>query len=228
LRILVVSALVLLARPALAESRVEALAGAGASLRYTTALDLAEVAGQTGYGRGDDTSPAALGFELRAGVLLPVDVELDATGSIAVGGLNLGRVERRYLGSEPQPIGSTLSANADLGARFAPALGSGIRFLIGPSFGAERMAASSPAGGAYLDLFHVGLDAGVRIRTNRISRVVDGSLELVLTTRRELPFALRVARSANDVVLSGTDGNGPDIYSLGIAVEYVFSFHARD
>jgi len=210
-----------------AQEKLAALAGAGTSFRHTTAVDLARTAGVSGYGSGNDAGPGALGFELRAGVWLPIQLELDATGSIAAGGLNLARVEERYLGASPQPIGSTLTASAALGVRFAPSVAPGIRLLLGPSAGARRMSATSPAGGARLDMLHLGLDAGLRIHTQRISRVVDGNIEAVVDVRRELPFQLSVSKGGSDEVFSGTRAEQPAIYSFGIAVQYVFSFHAR-
>jgi hypothetical protein len=209
-----------------AEEKLEALAGAGTSFRHTTAIDLAKIAGASGYGSANDAGPGALGFELRAGVWFPFQLELDATGSIAAGGLNLSRVEERYLGASPQPLGSTLTASADFGVRFAPLVTPGIRLLLGPSAGAERMSATSPAGAARLDMLHVGLDAGLRLHTNRISRVVDGNIEAVVGVRRELPFHLSVSKNGSDDVFSGTQSEQPQIYSFGIAVQYVFSFHA--
>ncbi len=225
--LLVLTYAALEAPSAQAQSRVEALAGAGASFRHTTAVDLAEIAGESGYGSGDDTSPGALGFELRAGVLFPIDVELDTTATIAVGGLNLSRIERRYLGSEPDQLGSSLTASWAFSPRFAPTIAPDVRLLLGPGLELERMATSSPAGDAHVDSFGFGLDAGARLETNRISRVVDGALEFVLFGRREVPYDLRVARGPNTVLFSGTDAGGPPIYSFGIAVEYVFSFHAK-
>ncbi len=227
--ILLVATVTLLdAAPAMAQTRLEGLAGAGLSFRHTTSASLAEIAGEPGYDHTDDTSPGALGFDVRAGVLLPVQLELDATASIAVGGLNLSQVEERYFASEPQQLGSSLTAGAYGSLRFAPELSDGFRALVGPSFGLQRMAASSPAGDAHLDLLGVGLDAGFRLRLHHISRVVDGHLELVLSARRELPLDAAAKTGPHTVLFSGTGGSPPAIYSFGLGIQYVFSFHAKD
>jgi hypothetical protein len=208
-----------------ADERFELLAGAGLGVRFTTGIDLAQEAQASGFDSGNDVSPAALGFELRAGVLFPVSLELDLTGVVAVGGLDLDEVERRYFGDAAE-IGSSASASLEASLRFAPALSPDLRLFAGPAVGWQRMAASSPAGMARIDLLGVGLDLGARHRLNTISRVVDGHLELVLRARRELPLELRVAQSSDDVLFSGTGGGDP-IYSAGIGLSYVFSFHAR-
>jgi hypothetical protein len=79
-----------------------------------------------------------------------------------------------------------------------------------------------------LDLLGIGLDLGLRLRLQRISRVVDGHLEFVLSGRRELPLAAGAKTGPDNVVLSGTGGSAPAIYSVGIGIEYVFSFHSKD
>jgi hypothetical protein len=207
------------------EPELEALASSGVGFRHTTDLDLAAEANATGYGSGNDVSPGALSWEVRAGVLLPIALELDATARIGVGGLALGRVEERYFGEQDQ-IGSSLSVGVDASARFAPLLIPRLRLLVGPAAGLSRLAASSGSGMARADLFGIGLDVGARYRLHSISRVVDGHLELVLGMRRELPIAVRVAQGADDVLFTGT-GGGETVYSFGIGVGYVFSFHER-
>lgn len=209
-----------------AEARFEALLGAGLGFRHTTEVDLAEQAGASGYGAANDASPAALAFEIRGGVLFPVPLELDLTAAIAVGGLAIAEVERRYFGATAD-IGSSISASAEASPRFAPLVASDLRLLVGPALGVQRMSVSSPAGSARIDLLGVGLDAGARLRMHSISRILDGHLEVVLRARRELPLDVRVQRSADDVLFSGT-GDGPAIYSVGLGVSYVFSFHGRD
>jgi hypothetical protein len=205
--------------------RFEALASAGIGVRHTTSIDLADEADASGHGSGNDAGPAALGLELRAGVLSPVSLELDVTGVVAAGGLDLAGVERRYFG-QTEEIGSTASVGLEASLRFAPALSPDLRLLAGPAFGWQRLAASSPAGMARVDLLGVGLDLGARLRVNTISRVVDGHLELVVRGRRELPLEARVQRSSDPVLFSGTGGGEP-IYSAGIGLSYVFSFHAK-
>lgn len=206
--------------------RFEALAGAGLGYGYTTAIDLAREAGASGYGSGDDTTGrGTLGFELRAGVLFPLSLELDATAGIAIGGLALAGVERRYFGSIGS-FGTNLAAGLETSARFAPRVAPDLRLLVGPAVGWKRLASSSDVGMARIDLLGVGLDAGARLRLHTSSRVVDGHLELVLRARRELPLDVYVARSADDVLFSG-NGSGEAIYSLGLGISYVMAFHGR-
>ena len=217
--------MVLLSRSALAEDRVEALAAASIEARRTTPIDLAEVAGASGYGTANDASPMALGLALEAGLLLPVSLELHATATIAVGGLDLAQVEQRYFGDTEQ-IGSSVSAAADGSVRFAPLLYPDLRLLVGPAAGWRRLAASSPLGFGRVDLVELGLDAGVLLHLNTISRVVDGYLTVVAFGRRALPLEARVGQSASEVAFSGS-GGGPAIYDFGLRVGYVFGFHGR-
>ncbi|MCA9592671.1 MAG: hypothetical protein KC776_05145 [Myxococcales bacterium] len=228
MRILLFLLTLSVAAPAVAQTKLEGLAGAGLSLRHTTSANLAEIAGAAGYSDKNDVSPGSLGFDMRAGVLLPVDLELDATGTLAAGGLALSDIERRYFSSEPETVGSSLAAGAYGSIRYAPELSDGLRLLVGPSAGAQRLAASSPAGSAHLDLLGVGLDAGFRLRLHHISRVVDGHLELLLSGRRELPLDAHAQTSADNVLFSGTSGSAPAIWSFGLSAQYVFSFHAKD
>lgn len=224
---LVASTLILGAQPARAEepSRVQVLASAGIDYRFTTAIDLAEEAGASGYGASDDTTGrGALGLELRAGVLLPFELELDARGVIAVGGLDLDDVEQRYFGAT-DTVGSTLSAGLDGSVLYAPALGRDLRLLAGPAVGWRRLGASSGVGMAQIDLIGVGVDAGLRLQLSTISRAVDGQLELVLRARRELPQRVFVGQNREDFLFEGT-GHGSAIYSFGLGVSYVFAFHS--
>lgn len=206
-----------------AQERVEALVGPGASLYTTTAIDLAGQVGAGGYGSGNDASPAALGFELRAGVLLPFPLELDTSWVLAIGGLSLGRVEQRYFGDTAQ-LGSALTAGVDFSPRFAPLMVPDLRLLLGPAVGLKRMAVASPLGGARIDSVGVGLDVGVRWHVSTISRILDGHLEVVTHARREIPFQVDVAGS--DSLLSGTGGAEP-IYGFGWSSSWVFAFHER-
>ncbi len=225
MRWMVVStALLLVTQSAQAQEsgRAKWIAGAALGFSHTTHADLAVIAGDRAYGRANDVGPGALGLTLRAGVVTSFDLELSATGSLAFGGLNLDVIESRYFDDHAQ-LGSTLTASAEVSPRWAPRLSPSLRLFVGPAAGAQRMAASSPLGFARLDSVGVGLDAGLRLHTNTISRVVDGQLELVLSARRELPIDARVGRSAGDVLFSGV-GGGDAIYSFGVSAGYAFGF----
>lgn len=203
---------------------LELSAGASLAGRYTTHADLAALAGAHGYGSGDDVGPPTLGLELHGGLDLPL-VELGVGAWLGVGGLSLDRVETRYLGGSHADVGSSLDLGVEGALRLHPELSSELGLRLGPSVAWQRMAASSPLGLARLDLLGVGIDAGVVWRTGPIAPVVDGHLELMLSARRELPLYAYVARSASDVVLSGTSGHAPAIYSFGCRLGYVFDFH---
>lgn len=199
---------------------------AGASLvgRYTTDADLAALAGSNRFGSGSDLGPPTLGVELTGDLNLPL-AELGVGGWLSVGGLSLDRVEQRYLGGGHPHVGSSLDLGVEGALRLHPELSRELGLRIGPSVAWQRMAASSPAGMARLDLLGVGLDAGLAWRTGSISRVVDGHIELMLSARRELPLHTYVARDADTVVLSGTGGNAGPIYSASARLGYVFDFH---
>lgn len=219
-------ALAVTARSALADdARLEGLGSVGIDYRFTSAIDLAREAGASGYGEGDDTTGrGALGFELRAGVLLPFELELDARGVLAVGGLDIDDVEQRYFGDTDE-VGSTLSAGLDASVLYAPALDRGLRLLVGPAVGWRRLSVASGVGAAQVDLVGVGIDAGLRLELGALSDVVDGHLELVLHGRRELPTRVFVGQSRDRTLFTGT-GHGDPVYSFGAGVSYVFAFHA--
>lgn len=205
-------------------SGLELSAGASLTGRYTTRADLAALAGSSGYGSGNDLGPSTLGLELHGGVNLPL-AELGVGGWLAVGGLSLDSVERRYLGGTPAQLGSSLDLGAEAALRLHPDISRELGLKVGPAIAWQGMAASSPLGMARLELLGVGLDAGLVLRTGAISRVVDGHVELMLSARRELPLDVYVARDANDVLLSGTAGSAGAIYSFGARLGYVFDFH---
>ncbi len=207
--------------------RVEGLAGAGLGFRHLTELDLAAEAEADGFGAGSDTSDGAMTFDLGGGVLLPFWVEIAASGRIGFGGLSLGGVEDRYFGTREE-VGSAITAGADASARFAPPLLPDLRLLVGPAVGFTRLSASSSAGLARVDLLGVGFDLGARHRVQTISRVVDGHIQLVLSFRRELPQSLRVERSSDDTLFTGTGGGDDALYSYGVSVGYVFGFHRAE
>jgi hypothetical protein len=226
-RLLPLSAALLLTTPgfAFAEERLEGLAGAALNLRHTTEIDLARVAGAEGYGAGSDTGPLALGLGLSGGLVTPFSLEIAASAWIAVGGLDLDRIERRYFDG-PEGVGSSASVGAEGGVRFAPLIAPDLRLLVGPAAGGRTLVASSPAGSAWVNLMSFGLDTGARLHLNTISRVVDGHLELLLHARRDFPFQARVQRSHDDVLFDGR-GGGASVYSFGASVGYVFAFHRR-
>jgi hypothetical protein len=198
-------------------------AGAGLTLRHAGEVDLADQASAGGYGSGSDTSPGQLGLQLTAG-LRPLEAfEVGVDASIAVGGLSLGEVERRYLGSDPQPIGS--SATVELGGalRYVPALGADTRLLLGAAGGWERMAASSPAGDARLDSAALGPEVGVRWRAARLGDSVDGDLQFRIDARWHLPTRVRVSRSQTDVLFEDASPADP-FWSVGVSVTWLFGF----
>lgn len=202
--------------------RAEWLAGAALTFSHTTSVDLAAIAGSRAYGRANDAGPGALGLSLHGGVVTPFDLELAVTGTLAAGGLELDTVEARYFGDRAQ-VGSSLTARADLGVRWSPQVAPGLRLFVGPAAGLTRLAASSPLGFARLDSAAVGVDAGVRLRTSTISRVVSGHVELALWARRELPLDARVGTNSSAVLFDGSAG-GLAIYAFGASAGYVFAF----
>ncbi|MBK7580834.1 MAG: hypothetical protein IPI67_11570 [Myxococcales bacterium] len=208
------------------DSGIELLVGADVSYRGTTSVDLAKVAGASGYGTANDQSPGALSFEVSGGILFAPPIELRANAWIGVGGLALAQVERRYFGAEPEQIGSSLSVGVGGSGRYAPLLLPNLRFLVGPAVDVKRMAASSPAGAARLDLVGVGLDVGLRWQTSTLGQKTHGHLEVMALARRDIPTAVWVGASQDDVYFRGVGGSSPAIYSFGLSVGYVFSFES--
>lgn len=209
---------------ATAEPTGDVLLAVGAGFRHTTAVDLAEIAGSNAYGAGEDQSPGSLSFELGAGMLFPSALELRALAWVGVGGLALAEVERRYFASEPEPIGSSITAGAGGSLRYSPAVGSALCLSVGPAIDIKRLTAASPAGSAHLDLVGLGVDAGARWRVSSVARRVGGHLELIGSVRREIPARLWVGRSGSDRLLTGVGGSSDPIYSVGVSVAWVFSF----
>lgn len=203
---------------------LELSAGASLTGRYTTKVDLAQLAGASDSGSGNDLGPPTLGVELTGGLNLPL-AELGVGAWLAVGGLSLGRIESRYLGGSHTQVGSSLDAGLEGALRLHPDISRELGLRIGPVVAWQRMQGSSPLGVGRFELLGVGLDAGLVWRTGPISRVVDGHVELMLSARRELPLDVYVARDANDVVLAGTRGRTAAIYSFSARLGYVFDFH---
>lgn len=207
-----------------AEPTSDVLLSAGVGYRHVTDVDLAAIGGSDDFGRGSDQSPGSLSLEVGAGLVIPAPLELRGSAWIGVGGLSLAALERRYFAGGPEQIGSSLSVGAGGSVRYAPLLTPDLRLLVGPAADWKRLTAASPLGSAHLQLVGVGLDAGLRLRVGRVSGRVDGHLELVASARRELPVAVWVGRSRDDVLFSGVEDASDPVWGFGLSAAYVFSF----
>ncbi len=211
------------------EDNPEVLFGGGLAVRRTVGLDLAKIAEEPGYGQGDDAGPLALGLEARGAFRFPFDLEVTASGAVAVGGLDLGAVEQRYLGAQ-EDIGSTASVWGEAGLRYAPRLSDDLHALVGPQVGWHYLSASSPAGHARSALVAAGLDLGVRLRLHEQPRKLNHYLEFSLQGRREFPLTLQVSRdsASEDAVLFDSTSQSARIYSFGLSATYVFGLPLGD
>lgn len=207
-----------------AEPTNDALLAAGAGYRHVTDVDLAAIGGSDDFGSGGDQSPGSLSVEVGAGLVFASPLELRVSAWLGVGGLALADIERRYFGGGPEQVGSSLTVGAGASARYAPLVAPDLRLLVGPAVDWKRLTAASPLGSAHLELVGVGLDAGLRVRVGRISRRVDGHLELTAGARRELPVAVWVGHGKSDVLFAGVEDSSDPVYSVGLSAAYVFSF----
>lgn len=110
--------------------------------------------------------------------------------SLGIGGLNLGRIEEHYYSSTGGQLGSSGVATAALAIRYRHELGHSWTPVFGGRAGMGRMWATSPAGGAHLDVIFLEPQFGISVATGargsvvamvgfRIERVVRASLSSV-------------------------------------------------
>jgi len=155
--------------PAPGEAEKEPLFGAslgvGLRMQMTSAIDLAKLAGATGYGEADDAPGPSLGLILSGGVVTR-RCELIVEGLMAFGGLALGDIEERYFGAEPEPIGGTASIALKVSARYRLPLSASTEVALGAGAGWLAMGASSPVGGGYLRAVQLGPEAELRFKAH--------------------------------------------------------------
>jgi hypothetical protein len=193
-------------------------------LRVGDEVDLARLARQDAYGHGDDLSPGALGLRLTGGIRPLSLFELDLDAAFAVGGLDLGEVERRYLGGGTESLGSSATLEAGVAALALPPLGPNMDLVAGAAAGWHRMVTSSPAGGARVSSLAVGPALGIRWCAVHVGRAVDGVLELRLDARYHRALDLEVARDGEESLFA-TDSPAADaFYTVGFALTWLFAF----
>ena len=205
--------------PALAELRFHL--DAGAFSRTQLGLDLAELAGATGFGEGSDATPAALGIRLGFGVQMS-DFEVGVDVGLAAGGLDLLAIEERYVGAVDE-IGGSSTLTAGLRVMWVPTLDADWQLLLGPQAAWQALGAASGVGDGNLTSLGLGGLAGVRWRTHEITPTLDGSLQLTAEGLAHLPLSVRVGRGTNDVVFESQSPEGL-FGSFGLAVSYCFGF----
>lgn len=185
--------------------------GVGVRMQTTSAIDLAGLAGASGYGAANDASPAALGLALSGGLLVD-DWELLVEGMLAFGGLSLAGVEERYFNAEPQPIGGAPTVSLMGAGRYVFALGALGELAAGFGGGVVIMGASSPVGGGYFRAISVGPEAEIRIKL-----AAGGTLGLGLDARLLVPYVAEVSGGEPKFAL---DGIGDPVWMGGAALTY--------
>lgn len=214
------------AAPAAAEDAEDAgpalSLGVGLRLNATGAIDLAGLAGASGYGSGDDSSPASLGLAITLGVLVD-RFEVMVEGAVNVGGLDLAGVEERYYESDPQPIGGTSTAWLSVAARYLLRLSADVELAAGLGGGYLVMGASSPVGGGFYRAITAGPEAELRYRVHgEAERVGGGWLTLALDGRLLLPTVARVGADPEPVF--AMDGVGDANWLAGLGLYYRFDW----
>lgn len=122
-------------------------------------LHLGEIVGEPRDG-GDDLSGRRGGIYLRAGVFRG-PFEIGPRVGIALGGLSLSRVERVYYDSNREALGGASVVDAALELRFEQDVLADWVPYGGAAVGVERLAASSPAGSAWVDAAFAEASAGL-------------------------------------------------------------------
>lgn len=195
--------------------------GGGPRAQVTTAIDLAALAGSDAFGEGDDTSPLALGFAFGGGLVLG-DWELGAQALLALGGLNLSRVEERYFDAEPQPLGSMLTASLEGAARHLWRLAPDFELAAGLGAGYLLMSAASPAGSAFFRAITVGPEVGARYRLHGRRGAGGGWIGVAFDGRLLLPVVAE-ARGGGAAKFE-LDGIGDATWLGGGGVSYRFDW----
>lgn len=195
--------------------------GGGLRAFTTSAIDLAGLADAPGFGAADDTAPLALGFGVEGGVII-AGWELLAQAHLGLGGLNLSHVEDRYFASEPESIGSNLTAGLGLAGRRLFRLGADAELAAGLRAGYLLMTAASPAGSAFFRAVDAGPELEIRYRLHgrRGDREGGGWLGIGVDARALLPIVAEV--SSGDDSKFALDGTGDVIWLIGGALTYRF------
>jgi hypothetical protein len=190
---------------------VEVLGGLGA-------VNMGEQVGASSGGDSDLTG-RQLGLVVSAGIARGA-LSGSAEAAIGIGGLNLGHIEDVYydgshsaLGGAPVVrLGGVVRYTRDGGGAWAPIAAVGI--------GWQRMAASSPAGGARLDAIYLEPGAGVRYS---LSPGQGSGARFDLAVRMRLCRVLRAALDGySDGFVSPAD---PAVFaSPGVVASYRYRF----
>jgi len=198
--------------------------GTGLRINTTGAIDLADVAGSTDYGTGDDASPASLGLMITLGVLID-RWEIMGEAAVNIGGLDLGGIEERYFASEPEPIGGTSTAWLMGAVRHLFRLAPDVELAAGLGAGYVVMGASSPVGGAIYRAVSLGPEAEIRYRVTDADGPGDlggGWFGFGLDGRLLLPVIAEV--SSGDESAFALDGVGPVNWLAGASVHYRYDW----
>lgn len=207
------------ASPAAAEVRFHL--DAGLLTRSQLGVDLARLAGATGFGEASDATPVALGLRLGFGVQLD-DFEGAVDVGLAAGGLHLPNIEERYLGAQDD-IGGSSTLTAGLRLMWVPMLDTNWQLLLGPQVAWQALGAASGVGQGNLTSLGLGGVVGFRWRTHEVTPTLDGHLQVTADGAAHLPFSVQVRRSASDVVFESQSPEG--IFgSWGLGVSYCFGF----
>lgn len=208
-----------IAVPAQAEVRFHL--DVGGFFRSVPSIDLADLAGETGYGTGDDAAGAAAGIRLGFGMeYAGFEVAVDA--GLGAGGLDLGAIERRYLG-QVDDVGSSTTLAAGLRFMWVPEVTEGWQVLLGPQGMWHVMGAASGAGQASVSSLGFGGLAGFRWMTQAITPTLDGGLQVTVDGMAHLPLSTSVRRSTEDVLFENDAPEGV-FPSWGINASYFFTF----
>ncbi len=140
---------------------------------------------------GNDLAPGQLGLVFGAGIVRG-KLELGAEASLAVGGLDLERIETVYFESEPANVGSSMTLAAGAGVRYLAYSRDRIHVPVGMRLGWQRFAAASPAGNGRADAFYLELGVGIARQVRPGGRI-------------ELTALLRSSRVLQVSVASGGD-----------------------
>lgn len=188
--------------------------------RLTLGADLADFAGATGHGQGNDASEN-IGLQLSVGVQYG-SIEFGVDLARSVGGLDESQIDRRYFDSS-DPAATAVTEDGGLRLWWVHSTSPSFQVMAGPHARWLIQTSESGVSQAQLNAFGVGAQLGFRWRTNRFSELVDGTLRVLGSAHGNFPTSLSVRRATGNLLFGSSKPQG-SFFDVGLSVGYGVTF----
>lgn len=207
--------------PALAQADTQMHLGFSVFGQSVPTLDLADQAGVSGFGRGDDATALNLGVQIDFGVQL-APIELGLSIAQASGGLDQDDIEERYFGDSDTAQGAS-TTEAGLHVWWVHASSADLALIAGPHARWLRMKSTSGVASARSDSLGLGADLGLRYRTHKVSDTLDGAVRFLVGLDANLPLEATVRRASGEALFSSDSPSGT-FFSYTIGAGFCLTF----